>query len=63
MAYPNLKAEMARRDIKQFELAEKVGVSEPTFSCWMNGKTEPLTSQSLKIAKILNCSVEYLFSS
>lgn len=62
MAYPNIKAELARKGMTQKELAIIVGVHESTFSQWVNGNTEPLISQALKIAKALDSSVDYLFA-
>ena len=62
MAFPNLKAEMARNGISGAQMAAIAGVSEVTFSKWMNDKTEPTIAACFTIAKHLGKSVDYLFS-
>lgn len=62
MAYPNLKAEIARNGITGKELANRIGVSEVTFSRWINGASKPYIDQAIKIAEILKSDVTYLFT-
>lgn len=62
MAYPNVKAEMARKNITAQELAKDVGVTAQTFSSWMSGKTAPSIKSAIKIAEILERDVAYLFA-
>ena len=62
MAYPNLKAELARQGKTQKQMAELLGKQAPRISCWMNGKGEPRVSDALKIADWLDERIEYLFA-
>lgn len=63
-AYVNLKAEMARRGIKQIELANLLDVREATISEKINGKYTFDIDEALKIknAYFHSISIEYLFS-
>lgn len=63
MAFPNLKAEMARKGISISQMAAVAGVTNGTFYRWMNGKNEPSISVCLTIAEHLNQTVDYLFAS
>lgn len=38
---PALRAEMARRQLTQCELAKRLGISQPTVSLYMNGYRAP----------------------
>jgi putative transcriptional regulator len=59
----NYIAEMRRqRGISQWELAELMGVFPARISQWENGKTLPRIDSALKLAIILQCRVEDLFS-
>ncbi|MBN2747073.1 MAG: helix-turn-helix transcriptional regulator [Bacteroidales bacterium] len=49
-------------DLKQQELAEKVEVSRQTIIAIEAGKYIPSTLLSLKLAAVLNTSVEVLFN-
>lgn len=62
--YPNLRAEMARRNITGYELAEKIGITNGTFSLKFNGKSEFTLDEALKIKNVLesDLSIEVLFS-
>jgi putative transcriptional regulator len=51
-----------QKRLSQRDLALLLGVAVPRISEWENNKFEPLTSTSLRIAAILDCRVEDLFS-
>ena len=44
--------------IRQADIAKECGVGAPAFSAWENGKFEPKADQLIKIAEILNCTIE-----
>ena len=44
----------------QMELAEKMEVDQSSVACWENGTTGPHRSKLIRLAKVLNCSVEEL---
>jgi transcriptional regulator with XRE-family HTH domain len=57
----NLKAELEYQGILVKELAEKSGVSKKTIDHYLTSDPrEPLVSNAVAIAKVLNVSVEYL---
>lgn len=60
--YPNLSAELSRRDLTYKAIAPQIGVAESTFSNWMNGKTKPNVNQAIAMSDILCCDLRYLFS-
>lgn len=62
--YSNLRAEMARRNITGQEMAEKIGITNGTFSLKFNGKSEFTLDEALKIKNVLetDLSVEELFA-
>ncbi|AKI97063.1 helix-turn-helix transcriptional regulator [Kosmotoga pacifica] len=51
-----------RGDLTQEELAVKVNVSRQTIIAVEKGKFNPSVKLALKLAKVLNCSVEELFT-
>lgn len=64
LMFPNLKAEMARKNLDGITIADLIGCNPKTFSSKLNGKTEFTRSEIFKIQKELfsNLTVEYLFS-
>lgn len=60
MEMNNIRVERARRKITQQELAKNVGVSRQTIHALENGKFTPNARTLQRIAKYLNCSMEYL---
>ena len=46
---------------KQQELAEILGIKRNTYSDWENGKTEPSFENLLKLADLLEVSLDWLF--
>jgi len=62
--FPNLRAEMARNNIKITDIAGLLNVSEKTVRNYINGKTNISWFDSLKIKNTLfpKASLEYLFA-
>lgn len=53
-----IKAARLKKNLKQEEAAEMVGVTVQTYSKWENGKTEPKASQISKMSTILGISTD-----
>ena len=49
-----------KHNLKQFELAQKLEISRSTLSYYENAKSEPPVYILIKMAQVLNCSVDYL---
>ena len=49
-------------NIKQKELADKLGISRATLSYYENGEVEPNIYTLLKLSEIMNCSIDYLLN-
>lgn len=62
--YPNVKAEMARRDITLAKMAEALGVTIGTLSLKLNGKYPITWDEAVKIKGFLGVDmpIENLFS-
>lgn len=48
-------------DIKQWQVAQEIGITEATLSRYITGQYVPNMYIGHKLAKILNCSVENLY--
>ena len=46
--------------LTQVDVAEKLGISQPAYASWERGKKKPTQENLIKIAQILNVSVDYL---
>ena len=46
--------------LTQVEVAEKLGISQPAYASWERGAKKPTQDNLVKIAQILNVSVDYL---
>ena len=57
----NVKYQLIRQNMTQKELADLTGITEEYLSKIISGKHICNVNIALKIAKILNSSVEYLF--
>lgn len=57
-----LRAAREARGLTQAELAERIGVSRKTINTVENGVYVPSTVIALKLARVLDSSVEALFS-
>ena len=58
----NIRVNRATLKISQDDLAKLVGVSRQTINAIENNKYYPSLELGLKLSKILNCSVNELFS-
>lgn len=56
-----LRHVMSRRGFNQLRLAEETGLSELTISNYMRGKNIPSFLNVMKIAKVLECSLDELW--
>lgn len=57
-----LKEYRAKLDMKQGDLAEKVGVRRETIICLEKGQYNPSLKLAMDIAKVFGVSVEDIFS-
>ena len=58
----NIRVNRATNKISQDDLAKLVGVSRQTINAIENNKYYPSLELGFKLSKILNCSVNELFS-
>ncbi|KXT83509.1 transcriptional regulator, Cro/CI family [Streptococcus oralis] len=56
-----LKELRLKKGLTQTELGEKVGVKQSTFTNWENGKREPSFENLIKLADLLDVSLDWLF--
>lgn len=62
MLKPRIKVRLAELNIKQKEVYEMLGVTKQTFSGWCTGRIDPTLEMAFKIAKLLDCKVDDLFT-
>lgn len=43
-------------------VAKKIGVNENTLGNWMDGRSMPRLDQAVKLADLLNCKVDDLYT-
>lgn len=55
-----IKAQRARKNITQEELAKILGVSSSTVAMWEVDRRDPDTTTLKKLAEVLDCSTDYL---
>lgn len=46
--------------LRQYELADLMGVKQASVSAWESGKAKPTAANLEKLASILNCSIDAL---
>lgn len=46
--------------LTQVNVAEKLGISQPAYASWERGVKKPTQENLVKIAQVLNVSVDYL---
>lgn len=46
--------------LTQVDVAEKLGISQPAYASWERGTKKPTQENLVKIAQVLNVSVDYL---
>jgi len=56
-----IKVERARHNLTQVDLAKKVAVSRQTIYAIENNKFNPSVTLAIKMARLFNVTVEYLF--
>ena len=56
-----LKELRFEKGLTQKELAEQIGIKRNTYSDWENGKTEPSFENLVKLADLLDVSLDWLF--
>lgn len=56
-----INSALAEKDIKQKELAKKIGVNDNVISYWCSGSRTPNTQQIIQICNVLGVSADYLF--
>ena len=54
------KALRKQAKLTQVDVAEKLGISQPAYASWERGAKKPTQENLVKIAQILNVSVDYL---
>ncbi len=55
-----LKELRKKANFTQVEVAEKLGISQPAYASWERGSKKPTQENLVKIAQVLNVSVDYL---
>lgn len=56
-----LKELRLKKGLTQTELGEKVGVKQNTFTNWEKGRREPSSENLIKLADLLEVSLDWLF--
>lgn len=62
MLKSRIRIRLAELEIKQQDLAEQLGVTKQTMNAWVNGRALPTLEMAFKVAKILDCKVDDLFT-
>jgi putative transcriptional regulator len=55
-----LKELRKKANLTQVEVAEKLGISQPAYASWERGVKKPTQENLVRIAQVLNASVDYL---
>ena len=55
-----LKELRIKRPLSQQELAELLQTGQSSISAWESGEREPLAHQLIELARVFECSVDYL---
>ncbi len=55
-----LKKLRKQAQLTQVDVAEKLGISQPAYASWERGVKKPTQDNLVKIAQVLNASVDYL---
>ena len=58
--YPSINAEMARNNLTNRTLAEKIGVSEKTVSNWRCGRSDIPAVKLVEMARLFGVTTDYL---
>ena len=57
---PNIEAERVRCGLSRTAMAERLGVSRSTLRSWLRGDTEIPASKLAEMARLFQCSSDYL---
>ncbi|MGN0796803.1 MAG: helix-turn-helix domain-containing protein [Christensenellales bacterium] len=55
-----LRQERENNHFTQRDMAEKIGITQPSYIRYENGKSEPTLENLVRIAEILDVSIDYL---
>ena len=55
-----LKKLRKQAQLTQVDVAKKLGISQPAYASWEHGVKKPTQENLVKIAQVLNVSVDYL---
>lgn len=58
----SIKELRIEKNLSQSELADKLNVTQGAVSHWEIGRTFPSTEQLMKLAKILDCTIDELLN-
>ena len=58
--FPNINAEMARREMTNRQLANRLSVSEKTISNWKAGRTDIPSAKLIEMSRLFNVTTDYL---
>lgn len=61
-AMERLRAWLTDTDTTQLEFAKAVGVSQPTVSDWLNGRTSPTAQKLRTISALTSLSIDELLA-
>ena len=56
----NFRRLREKAKLSQTKMGEKLGVSQSTVAMWETGENMPRTSMLIKIAEVLNCTIDEL---
>ncbi|MEM5592775.1 helix-turn-helix domain-containing protein [Niallia circulans] len=62
MLESNIKIRLAENRMKHQDLSKELNVTKQTLSNWVNGKSAPTLETAFKMAHVLNCKVDDLFT-
>ena len=55
-----LKDLRIERNLRQIDMAEQIGFTQPTIAQWENGSRLPTLENLVLLAKFFNCTTDYL---
>ncbi|MGK4040924.1 helix-turn-helix domain-containing protein [Heyndrickxia oleronia] len=61
MLKSTIKLRLVELNMKQRDICKQLGVTEQTFSAWVQNRATPTLEMSFRIAKQLHCKIEDLF--
>ena len=59
--FRKIKDTKKRKKLTQKELAEQIGISQKSYSHWETGKNEASLENLIKLADLLEVSIDWLF--